>query len=154
MEARMKTHEARTSCSPPSRPVVWPCAGPPSGKAGESIQISRGTVAMRLTVMELGRFMGLRFERRATSRTAACTAGFGVPSTKGDGSSPQPADNSILSYPRTGGARVLMESADAAARNAVVECAQRVPLRAGTAGWNPRVSHYARGRFAGCLHPP
>jgi hypothetical protein len=29
-----------------------------AGKAGERIQISSGTVAMRLTVMELGRFMG------------------------------------------------------------------------------------------------
>jgi hypothetical protein len=29
------------------------------GKAGERIQMSSGTVAMRLIVMELGRFMGL-----------------------------------------------------------------------------------------------
>ena len=37
------------------RPVApWP---PVKGKAGESIQMSRGTQAMRLIVMELGRFM-------------------------------------------------------------------------------------------------
>ena len=53
MDARMKTMEAMTSCSPPARPwVAWF-----AGKAGDRIQISSGTVAMRLIVMELGRFM-------------------------------------------------------------------------------------------------
>jgi hypothetical protein len=54
MLARMKTMLAMISCSPPRRPVApWPC----QGKAGESIQMSRGTHAIRLIVMELGRFM-------------------------------------------------------------------------------------------------
>src|SRR5579864_75940 len=56
MEARMKMVEARISCSPPSRPwVAWL-----AGNAGDKIQISSGTVAMRLSVMEFGRFKGPR----------------------------------------------------------------------------------------------
>ena len=35
-----------------------------AGKAGDSIHISSGTVAMRVSVMELGRFMGLGLPRR------------------------------------------------------------------------------------------
>jgi hypothetical protein len=54
MLARMKTMLAIISCSPPRRPVApWPC----QGKLGERIQMSRGMHAMRLIVMELGRFM-------------------------------------------------------------------------------------------------
>ncbi|WP_433970166.1 hypothetical protein [Tunturiibacter gelidiferens] len=46
---------AMISCSPPRRPTApWP---PEKGKAGESIQMSRGTHAIRLIVMELGRFI-------------------------------------------------------------------------------------------------
>ena len=55
MLARMKTMLAMISCSPPRRPVApWP---PVKGNAGESIQMSRGMQAMRLIVMELGRFI-------------------------------------------------------------------------------------------------
>ena len=46
-EAVMKMAEAMSSCSP------W---GPCQGKRGESAQISSGTLAMRVSVMELGRF--------------------------------------------------------------------------------------------------
>src|SRR5437879_1431844 len=54
MLARMNTMLAMISCSPPRRPgAPWPC----QGKAGERIQMSRGMQAMRLIVMELGRFM-------------------------------------------------------------------------------------------------
>jgi hypothetical protein len=54
MLARMKTMLAMISCSPPRRPgAPWPC----QGKAGERIQMSRGMQAIRLIVMELGRFI-------------------------------------------------------------------------------------------------
>src|SRR5205823_7493893 len=66
MEARMKIPEAKSSCSPPASPcVAWE-----AGNAGESIQMSSGTVAMRLNVMEFGRFMGLVLRRRAALRPA------------------------------------------------------------------------------------
>lgn len=50
MLAMMKTMEATISCWP-----WWP--GPCQGNRGERIQMSRGTAAMRLIVMELGRFI-------------------------------------------------------------------------------------------------
>src|ERR1017187_979186 len=68
MDARMKTPDASNSCRPPSRPWVAGLAG----NAGDRIQISSGTVAMRLIVMELGRFMGLEVRRRAIARAAVC----------------------------------------------------------------------------------
>src|ERR1700694_3972149 len=62
MLARINTSEAIISCSPPRNPVA-PC--PVQGNAGDRIQISRGTLAMRLNVMELGRFMtGIRRSTR------------------------------------------------------------------------------------------
>src|SRR5271166_2775266 len=48
MEARTNRTEARISCSPPA---------PRKGKCADSIQSSSGIMAMRLSVMELGRFM-------------------------------------------------------------------------------------------------
>ena len=47
----MKRDEAKISCSP---------AKPCWGKWGDSAQISSGTLAMRVSVMELGRFTGDR----------------------------------------------------------------------------------------------
>ena len=121
----MKTAEAMSSCSPPGRPwVAWL-----AGKAGERIQISSGTVAMRLIVMELGRFMGLGLQRRAARRTTACASRFGVSFSKTDGSSPQTADNSILSYPRTA-VRVQRRMAGAVGGNASSGGRKRVPFRA------------------------
>src|SRR6201746_580081 len=54
MLAAINTSEAIISCSPPCSPA---CPCPIHGKWGERIQISSGTLAMRLIVMELGRFI-------------------------------------------------------------------------------------------------
>ena len=50
----MKMVEAKISCSAPEKPrapgTLW------KGKCGESAQMSSGTLAMRVSVMEFGRF--------------------------------------------------------------------------------------------------
>ena len=50
IEAAMNRPEAISSCSP---------LGPLTGKCGESTQMRIGTVAIRLSVMEFGRFTGV-----------------------------------------------------------------------------------------------
>ena len=87
----MKTTEAMISCSPPN----MPCAAWLAGKAGDRIQISRGTVAMRLIVMELGRFMGLVVRCRQSDRVVAWVRYFAGPACI-----LIRADTSILPHPR------------------------------------------------------
>jgi len=53
-----------------------------AGNAGDRIQISSGTVAMRLIVMELGRFMGLEVRRRAITARRVCATESGRASEK------------------------------------------------------------------------
>src|ERR1700733_11245826 len=99
MDARMKTADAINSCSPPASPwVAWL-----TGNAGDKIQISSGTVAMRLSVMEFGRFMGLRYES-AARLPHGVLRGFRrlgqVRRRAGNAKSRTRADSSILPYPR------------------------------------------------------
>src|ERR1700737_3984447 len=70
MLARINTSEAIISCSPPRSPVA-PC--PVQGNAGDRIQISRGTLAMRLNVMELGKFMWVPTRQKCLRRDAGHT---------------------------------------------------------------------------------